>query len=116
MSDTISQALTALSNPTRRELVRLLLELGPQPVQPLAAHFEMRRPSVSEHLKVLRGAGLVGEERRGRQRVYRLRTGALLEVVEWLAPYERFCRRQPAEAVDGRGSGACAGPPTASDS
>ncbi|MFF3559354.1 ArsR/SmtB family transcription factor [Streptomyces sp. NPDC002574] len=82
----------ALANATRREVLTLLREQGPQPVQTLADHFDMRRPSLSEHLKVLREAGLVSEERRGRQRIYRLEAAPLAEVQDWLHPYERFWR------------------------
>jgi len=80
----------ALANATRREVLRLLRERGPQPVQALADHFAMRRPSLSEHLKVLREAGLVSEERAGRQRIYRLEAAPLADVQDWLHPYERF--------------------------
>jgi DNA-binding transcriptional ArsR family regulator len=62
------------------------------PVQQLADHLEMRRPSVSEHLKLLRDAGLLGERRAGRQRYYQLEAAPLREVFDWLAPYERFWR------------------------
>lgn len=82
----------ALANGTRREVLRLLRDEGPQPVQTLADHFDMRRPSLSEHLKVLREAGLVAEERSGRQRIYRLEAVPLAEVQDWLSPYERFWR------------------------
>ena len=82
----------ALASPIRRELLRLLREEGPSPVQRLADHFDMRRPSVSEHLRVLRDAGLVAERRSGRQRYYHLEAGPLREVVDWLSPYERFWR------------------------
>lgn len=82
----------ALANPTRRELLRLLLEQGEQPVQRLAEHFAMRRPSLSEHLKVLKDAGLVVEQPVGRQRLYSLRPEPLREVAAWLSPYERFWR------------------------
>ncbi|AJT65404.1 HTH-type transcriptional regulator NmtR [Streptomyces lydicus] len=82
----------ALANGTRREVLRLLREDGPQPVQQIAEHFAMRRPSLSEHLKVLRDAGLVSEERAGRQRIYRLEAAPLSEVQDWLSPYERFWR------------------------
>lgn len=84
----------ALANATRREVLRLLRDQGPQSVQTLADHFAMRRPSVSEHLKVLRDAGLVSEERRGRQRIYRLEAAPLAEVQDWLHPYERFWREK----------------------
>ncbi|MFE4670214.1 ArsR/SmtB family transcription factor [Streptomyces sp. NPDC056716] len=84
----------ALANATRREVLRLLREGGPQSVQALADHFAMRRPSLSEHLKVLREAGLVSEQRSGRQRIYRLEAAPLADVQDWLHPYERFWRER----------------------
>jgi DNA-binding transcriptional ArsR family regulator len=81
----------ALASPVRREILSLLLA-GPQPVNRLAAHFEMARPSVSEHLRVLREAGLVSEERAGRQRLYELQAEPLAQVRDWLSPYEKFWR------------------------
>jgi DNA-binding transcriptional ArsR family regulator len=86
------RVFAALANATRREVLRLLRDEGPQPVQALADRFDMRRPSLSEHLKVLREAGLVSERRSGRQRIYRLRAAPLAEVQDWLHPYERFWR------------------------
>ncbi|WP_141581619.1 helix-turn-helix transcriptional regulator [Actinomadura sp. WMMA1423] len=83
----------ALASPVRRELTALLLD-GPRPVNDLAAHFSMSRPSVSEHLKVLRDAGLVSERRSGRQRLYRLEAAPLRELSQWLSPYERFWREK----------------------
>jgi len=90
MVDPVDTVFAALANPTRRELLRLLRDEGQQPVQQLANHFAMQRASISEHLKVLRDVGLVGEHKQGRQRYYFLE-GAMLRVIqEWLAPYERF--------------------------
>jgi DNA-binding transcriptional ArsR family regulator len=82
----------ALANPARREVLRLLRDDGPRPVAQLAAHFDMRRPSLSEHLRLLKDAGLVAERRVGRQRWYSLRAEPLHELADWLAPYERFWR------------------------
>ena len=56
----------------------------------IAGHFQMSRPAVSQHLRVLLDAGLVAEERRGRERRYRLVPERLAPVREWLAQYERF--------------------------
>jgi DNA-binding transcriptional ArsR family regulator len=53
-------------------------------VNGLASHFDMRRPSVSEHLRVLRSAGLVSERRAGRERCYQLDPRPLMEVRDWL--------------------------------
>ncbi|MET8952939.1 ArsR/SmtB family transcription factor [Streptomyces sp. NPDC004393] len=88
------RVFAALANATRREVLRLLRDEGPQPVQALADHFAMRRPSLSEHLKVLREAGLVSEQRSGRRRIYRLEAAPLAEVQDWLHPYERFWRER----------------------
>ncbi|MFV2179243.1 ArsR/SmtB family transcription factor [Actinomadura sp. LOL_016] len=86
-----TDVFAALASPARRELTALLLD-GPRSVNDLASHFAMSRPSVSEHLRVLRGAGLVSERRDGRQRLYTLEPGPLMELSEWLTPYERFWR------------------------
>jgi DNA-binding transcriptional ArsR family regulator len=89
-----SPVFAAVASPARRQLLGLLLEHGPLPVQDLAAHFAMRRPSVSEHLRVLKDAGLVSERRTGRQRYYHLEPQPLQEVSQWLSPYERFWRQK----------------------
>jgi DNA-binding transcriptional ArsR family regulator len=81
----------ALANPTRREILDLLLG-GPSAVGDIATHFDMTRPSVSEHLRVLLDVGLVTEERRGRNRIYTVQAEPLLNLVGWLTPYERFWR------------------------
>jgi DNA-binding transcriptional ArsR family regulator len=60
----------------------------------------MRRPSLSEHLRVLKDAGLVVERRSGRQRLYTLRAEPLREVADWLHPYERFWREKLANLRD----------------
>lgn len=81
----------ALASPARREVLRLLLD-GPRTVNDIASHFEMRRPSVSEHLRVLRDAGLVSERKAGRERHYQLEPDPLMDLREWLHPYEQFWR------------------------
>ncbi|MFB4306206.1 ArsR/SmtB family transcription factor [Actinomadura sp. GTD37] len=91
-----TDVFAALASPVRRELTALLLD-GPRPVNDLAAHFAMSRPSVSEHLRVLRDAGLVTEQRHGRRRIYRLEPAPLRELSEWLTPYERFWREKLAD-------------------
>src|SRR5882757_532108 len=86
-----TDVFAALASPVRREILNLLL-VGPQPVNAIASRFDMRRPSVSEHLRVLRDAGLVSEQRDGRQRYYQLEPNPLTDVRDWLTPYERFWR------------------------
>lgn len=79
----------ALANPVRRELLASL-RAGPKPVKALAAPFSLGRPAISEHLAVLKDAGLVTEEPRGRERYYHLRAAPLREVQAWIADYEVF--------------------------
>ena len=67
----IANALTALADPTRRQLFELLAE-QPSPVGELAGQLPVSRPAVSQHLKVLRQAGLVQERRVGTRHVYSL--------------------------------------------
>ncbi len=90
----------AVASPVRRRVLGLLRDGGPHPVQDLAGHFDMRRPSLSEHLRVLKDAGLVVERRAGRQRLYSLRAEPLRELAEWVGPYERFWREKLANLRD----------------
>ena len=86
-----SDVFAALASPVRRHLLDVLRG-GPRPAGELAAEFDMARPSVAEHLRVLREAGLVTQRRSGRSQVYQLSAGPLAEVRDWLGPYERFWR------------------------
>lgn len=84
-------AFGALANPVRRKILVALSE-QPLPAGDLAGLFELSRPSVSEHLQVLRDARLVSEQRQGRQRIYRLEAEPLAEIGEWLHPFEKYWR------------------------
>ncbi len=79
----------ALSDPTRREML-LLLSSADRTVNELASPFEMSQPAVSQHLKVLRDAGLVTVEQRGRERWYHIDPAPLKEIYDWLTHFERF--------------------------
>jgi DNA-binding transcriptional ArsR family regulator len=76
-------ALTVLADPTRRQVFERLRG-GPRPVNNLAAGLPVSRPAVSQHLKVLKDAGLVEERSEGVRRIYSLRREGLLELREWL--------------------------------
>ena len=108
----LDQLFGALANPTRRDILDALLD-GDRSAGELARLFEMSRPSVSEHLRALREAGLVEERAVGRRRIYRVTATPLAGLVDWLHPYERFWRDRLAalaEVVDRMGeSGEAAG-------
>ena len=68
---TYGSVLDALGDPTRRAIVELLRP-GPRPVGELAANLPVSRPAVSQHLKVLKAAGLVSDTQVGTRRLYGL--------------------------------------------
>ncbi|MFW0793211.1 metalloregulator ArsR/SmtB family transcription factor [Gordonia sp. CPCC 205515] len=81
----------ALANPVRRSLLEMLAE-QPTPAGELTSRFDLSRSSVTEHLKVLKDAGLVTDEAHGRQRIYRLTAEPLAALDDWLRPFERYWR------------------------
>lgn len=88
-----ADVFAVLANPVRREILTLLRD-GPRAVNDLAGHFALGRPAVSEHLQVLRRAGLVREEPRGQHRYYHLDAEPLAQVDDWLHPFERLWRQR----------------------
>ena len=67
----VTAAMTALGDPTRRAIFERLVD-GPRPVGELAAELPVSRPAVSQHLKVLKDAGLVTDRAAGTRRIYRV--------------------------------------------
>ena len=70
-------------------MLDLLIETD-RSVNSIAEHFQMSRPAVSQHLRILLDVGLVTEQRHGRQRRYHRVHKRLEPVRGWLAHYERF--------------------------
>ena len=75
--------MAVLADPTRRQVFERLRS-GPRPVNKLAQGLPVSRPAVSQHLKVLKDAGLVEERSEGVRRIYSLRREGLSELREWL--------------------------------
>ena len=88
-SDRKPDVFTAISHRARREMLDLLTE-AERPVSDIAAHFEMSRPAVSQHLRILLDAGLLTERRHGRERRYHFVPDQLGPVRDWIGQYERF--------------------------
>ncbi|HKJ18886.1 MAG TPA: metalloregulator ArsR/SmtB family transcription factor [Xanthomonadales bacterium] len=80
---TYHQSLQALADPTRRAVFERLRK-GPIAVGKLAANLPVSRPAVSQHLKVLKNAGLVSEHQQGTRRIYRVETNGLVELRQYL--------------------------------
>jgi len=96
---TADHVFNALANPVRRELLEILSR-RPLSAGELSDRFELSRPTVAEHLKVLRDAGLVTDEAQGRRRIYRLTAEPLAELGAWLHPFEKFWRARLTELAE----------------
>lgn len=80
----------AVADPTRRRMLDMLVESKELAVGAFVEAFDVSQPAISQHLRVLRDAGLVEVRREGRRRLYHLRPAALMPLRQWLAPYEQF--------------------------
>ena len=75
--------LVALADPTRCRIIEIL-QRGPQPVHTLAGAFDISRPAISRHLRVLKQAKLISEKKAGRENRYALHANRLKPVRDWL--------------------------------
>ena len=80
------EVFDALAQPTRRGILELLAQ-GERSAGSVAARFEVTQPAISQHLKVLREAGLVRERRDGARRLYSVRREGLADVESFLAKF-----------------------------
>jgi DNA-binding transcriptional ArsR family regulator len=83
---TYDELMDALGDPTRRAIVERLRS-GPKPVGEIAAGLPVSRPAVSQHLRVLRKAGLVSPRQEGTRRIYRLEAAGLGELRAWVESF-----------------------------
>ena len=98
--------MSALGDPTRRAILERLLK-GPLPVGELARQFPVSRPAISQHLRVLKEAGLVSERRNGTRRLYRARPESIAQLRAYLESYwDENLRllKQAAEQEEQRGT------------
>jgi DNA-binding transcriptional ArsR family regulator len=86
-------AFEVLGDPVRRAILRLLAS-GEQPagsiVAVIGARFQISQPAVSQHLKVLREAGLVSVRAEGTRRIYAVNPAPLREIDEWLMAFRSY--------------------------
>jgi len=82
----VEAALKAIAGPRRRQILALVRD-GELAAGEIAAHFDVTRPAVSQHLNVLKESGLVSERRNGTKRLYRARPEGLAELREFLEEF-----------------------------
>ena len=89
MQDTRRDVFQAIADPTRREIIRLVSTRSLN-LNAVADHFEISRPAVSKHVRILTECGLIMIEDQGRERFCRANLNKLKEVDRWLDYYRRF--------------------------
>src|SRR5262249_34335624 len=100
---TYGKALQSLSDPTRRQVFERL-RAGPQSVGVLARGLPVSRPPVSQHLKVLKEAGLVNDRSEGARRVYYIDPQGLGELRRWLDRFWNDALESFRQEVERQGS------------
>ena len=98
-------ALRAIAEPRRRQILRLVRE-GEMSAGEIASHFDVTRSAVSQHLRVLKDAGLLSERRNGTRRIYRVRPEGLAELREFIDGFwdvQLSALKREAEAEERRG-------------
>ena len=89
----------AIADPTRREIINLLAK-EQMNLNAVADNFDISRPAISKHIKILAECGLVVMRRQGRERYCRADLKKLKEVAEWTSRYKAFWN----EKLDALGS------------
>jgi DNA-binding transcriptional ArsR family regulator len=79
----------AIADPTRREIIDLIATQS-LPVNEVANRFEISRPAVSKHIKILNECGLVVIQKKGRKRYCRADVRKLKKVSDWANKYQKF--------------------------
>ena len=83
------EAFAALAEPTRRQILELLAR-GERSAGELARHFTLSQPAFSQHLRVLRNAGLVRTRQDAQRRMYSIDGRGLAKIDAWLSQYREF--------------------------
>lgn len=89
MSEKLDQIFAALADPTRRDILVMLLE-DDMAVTDVAEPFDMSLAAISKHLQILTRAGLISQERRGRVKWCKLEMDAMREAVVWIESFGQF--------------------------
>ncbi len=78
----------AIADPTRREIINLVANKSMN-LNAVAEHFEVSRPAISKHIKILTECGLVTINQQGRERYCEAELAPLTEVIDWVAQFKK---------------------------
>ena len=79
----------AIADPTRRGIINLIAQRAMN-LNSIADNFDISRPTVSQHVKILQECGIVSIEKRGRERYCQILPSHLREVADWVEPFRKL--------------------------
>jgi DNA-binding transcriptional ArsR family regulator len=79
----------AIADPTRRDIINLIA-YKPLNLNSIADNFEVSRPAISQHIKILMECGLIEMKKQGRERYCEAKLGQLNEVSQWIEQYRKL--------------------------
>ncbi|MCH7816446.1 MAG: winged helix-turn-helix transcriptional regulator [Proteobacteria bacterium] len=91
-TESLNRIFRALTDPTRRQIISMLVEREQRRISDLADPFAMSLAAVSKHIQILERAALLTRVKRGREYYLQLNAAPLREAKEWLGFYEKFWR------------------------
>lgn len=83
----------AIADPTRRDILNLIAG-EPLNLNSIAENFEVSRPAISQHIKILDESGLVVIRKKGRQRFCYIQPQKIKEVDDWLEPFKKLWKQR----------------------
>ena len=89
MAQSTFDAFQVIGDPSRRKMLLLLSEDN-MTINSLADHFDMSRPAVSKHIKILHGAGFISIKDIGRERYCTLKKDGFEELQAWISHFDQF--------------------------
>ena len=83
----------AIADPTRREIINLIAHQSLN-LNAIAENFDVSRPAISQHIKILTECGLIIIKKQGRERYCEAKLKQLNEVYDWVEPYRKFWEKR----------------------
>lgn len=84
--ETRRDVFQAISDPTRREIIRLIAQ-APRNLNAIADNFDITRPAISNHIRILNECGIITIEQQGRERYCKIHSNNLKKVSDWIGQF-----------------------------
>ena len=91
--ETRRDVFQAIADPTRRDIIDLLSK-EPMNLNAISEHFDITRPAISNHIRILNECGIIVIEQIGRERFCRIQPDHLKQVSDWAGKYEKLWARK----------------------